>query len=330
MTQNITEVAVAIFLKPDGSFLLSSRPPGKPYPGYWEFPGGKIEPGESVLQAMIRELVEELNVTISTATPWFTFMMNYTHATVRLHCWRVTAWHGEMRGMEGQGFEWQRSGEITVAPTLPGCVPIFKALALPSVYAITNASEAGITTYLSQLERALDEGLKLVQIREKNLPTDALLGFAQDVVAAAHAHGAKVLVNGDAVLASRIGADGLHLTSAQLSACSVRPDFPLVAASTHHRDEIERAAELKLDFVVLGAVKPTLTHPGQTPIGWQRFAEWMNATPLPVYALGGLVREDLNLAMEHGAHGIAMQRGIGLSNASEERHLAGGYRAKQL
>jgi 8-oxo-dGTP diphosphatase len=310
MTLNVTEVAVAIFLKPDGTFLLSSRPQGKPYPGYWEFPGGKIETGETVLQAMIRELVEELNVTITAATPWFSFLMHYTHATVRLHCWRVSAWHGEMRGMEGQHFEWQQLNALTVGPTLPGCVPIFRALALPGVYAITDASEAGAANYLARLERALQHGLKLVQVREKKMSPDALQHFAREVVTKAHAHGAKVLVNGDAGLAMRVGADGVHLTSAQLARCNMRPDFPLVAASTHHREEIERAAELKLDFVVLGAVKPTRTHPGQAPIGWQRFGEMVAAAPLPVYALGGLAGGDLDVALKHGAHGIAMQRGI--------------------
>ncbi len=310
MTQEITEVAVAIFLKPDGTFLLSSRPAGKPYPGYWEFPGGKVEPGETVLQAMVRELVEELNVTITKATPWFTFMMRYTHATVRLHCWRVSAWHGDMRGMEGQHFEWQQLGARTVSPTLPGCVPIFRALALPPVYAITNATEAGAENTLAQLERALEGGLKLVQIREKGLPEDALRRFAEGVVARAHAHGAKVLVNGDAGLARRIGADGVHLNSAQLATCSARPEFALAAASTHTRDEIERAASLNLDFVVLGPVRPTATHPGQPPIGWTRFGELVAATPLPVYALGGLSVDDLADAIEHGAQGVAMQRGL--------------------
>ena len=164
MTQNITEVAVAVLIKPDGRFLLSSRPEGKPYPGYWEFPGGKIEPGESVLQAIKRELMEELNVTITKATPWFTFMMVYTHATVRLHCWRVTEWYGEMKGMEQQQFEWQRLDAISVAPVLPGCVPIFKALALPRIYTITNAGEIGVAAYLNRLEQALESGLKLIQI----------------------------------------------------------------------------------------------------------------------------------------------------------------------
>ncbi len=125
---NITDVAVAVFIKPDGTFLLSSRPIGKPYAGYWEFPGGKIEAGETVHDALVRELIEELNVTITHATPWFTFMMHYTHANVRLHCWRVHEWHGEMRGMEGQAFQWQSLDALTVSPTLPGCVPIFEAL----------------------------------------------------------------------------------------------------------------------------------------------------------------------------------------------------------
>lgn len=310
MTEKITEVAVAVFLKPDGTFLLSSRPEGKPYPGYWEFPGGKIEPGETVLQAMVRELMEELNVTITQATPWFSFMMRYTHATVRLNCWRVRAWQGEMRGMEGQHFEWQTLNALTVAPTLPGCVPIFKALALPRIYAITNASEMGVDAYLVQLDRALKKGLKLVQVREKHLSGDALFQFAQTVVEMAHAHGAKVLVNGDVELAKQVGADGLHLTAAQLAACDTRPDFPLVAASTHRRDEIERAAELILDFVVLGAVKETRSHAGQLPIGWKQFGVLVHAAPIPVYAIGGLCEQDRAEAEALGAHGLAMQRGM--------------------
>ncbi len=310
MTRQITEVAVAVFIKPDGSFLLSSRPEGKPYPGYWEFPGGKIEAGESVLQAMKRELMEELNVTITHATPWFTFLMRYTHAHVRLHCWRVHAWKGEMRGMEAQQFAWQRLEAITAAPTLPGCVPIFKALALPDTYAITNATELGAAPYLLLLEHALANGLKLIQVREKRMATIALKNFARDVVTLAHAHDAKVLINSDTDLVRDAGADGVHLTSKQLATCVVRPQFDLVAASTHTRAEIERAGDLSLDFAVLGAVKQTHSHPGETPIGWENFAALVTAAPLPVYAIGGVSRNDLQPAIACGAHGIAMQRGL--------------------
>lgn len=310
MTRPITEVAVAVFIKPDGSFLLASRPEGKPYPGYWEFPGGKVEPSETVLQAMKRELMEELNVAITKATPWISFIMVYTHATVRLNCWRVREWQGEMRGLEGQQFQWQRLNALTVAPTLPGCVPIFRALSLPQIYAITNAGEMGIDGYLDGLEGALEKGLKLIQVREKKMPPQMRAQFAKQVVIRAHALGAKVLVNSDIELAHEIGADGIHLTALQLNHCATRPDFAIVGASTHTRGEIVRAAELKLDFAVLGAVKPTRTHPDQTPLGWEKFAALVEAAPLPVYALGGLLADDLAEAMTHAAHGVALQRGL--------------------
>ena len=306
----ITDVAVAIFLKPDGSFLLSSRPEGKPYPGYWEFPGGKIEIGESVRDALVRELIEELNVTITQATPWFTFMMHYTHATVRLHCWRVHAWQGEMRGMEGQAFAWQTLDAMNVEPTLPGCVPIFRALGLPKVYAITNAGELGAAAYLPCLQSALKNGLRLIQLREKAMPYADLRRFGDAVMALARAHGARVLVNGDGMLANEIGADGVHLSAAQLLTMTARPEFALVGASTHNRAELERAAELKCDFAVLGPVKTTRTHPRQQPIGWTEFAALTLATPLPCYALGGMTIDDLPNAIEYGAHGVAMQRGL--------------------
>lgn len=326
----ITEVAVAIFLGADGSFLLSSRPEGKPYPGYWEFPGGKIEPGESVRDALVRELVEELNVTITRTTPWFTFMMHYTHATVRLHCWRVTQWHGEMRGMEGQHFAWQRAEDLSksalsVAPTLPGCVPIFKALMLPSVYAITNAGEMGVEAYLQHLRafsaenasKAAPNGgvrfnhrLRMIQVREKAMPREALSAFATEVIAIARRSNMNVLINGDIALAESLGADGVHLTSAQLLSLDARPSLPLVGASVHSRVELERAAELKCDFAVLGAVNATPSHPGQAPMGWAKFAEIVNASPIPCYAIGGMQLCDLQTAIEQGAHGIAMQRGL--------------------
>jgi 8-oxo-dGTP diphosphatase len=310
MSVAITDVAVAIFLRPDGTFLLSSRPEGKPYPGYWEFPGGKLEPGETVHDALVRELIEELNVTITHATPWFSFIMRYTHATVRLHCWRVHAWTGEMHGLEGQHFEWQRIESLTVSPTLPGCVPIFKALSLPTTYAITNAAEAGAQHYLAQLEMQLAHGLRLVQVREKSMSPEQRHDFTRRVASLAHAAGARVLVNADVDLARAAGADGVHLTGDQLAALGGRPEFALVGASTHSRREIERAGELGLDFVVLGPVQPTQSHPGLSPMGWSRFRRQADCTPLPVFALGGLRAIDMAAAFEHGAHGIALQRGF--------------------
>jgi 8-oxo-dGTP diphosphatase len=307
MTERITDVAVAIFLKPDGSFLLSSRPEGKPYPGYWEFPGGKIEPGESVRDALVRELIEELNVSITQTFPWFTFIMRYAHATVRLHCWRVLAWTGEMHGMEGQQFAWQKIDAIDVTPTLPGCVPIFKALALPQTYWITNAAEMGVDNYLNALRNGLTRDA-MIQVREKSMPLGELEIFARKVMEIARPLGSKVLINGDAALAQRIGADGVHLTAAQVLEIKQRPDVSLVGASAHNREEIEAAAALGCDFVVLGPLQATRSHPGVEGMGWLRFAEIARDSPIPVYAIGGLIPQDDTIAIRNGAHGLAMQR----------------------
>jgi len=135
--RNVVEVAVGVLLRADGSFLLTSRPTGKPYAGYWEFPGGKLETGESVEQALRRELQEELGITIAAALPWKTEMVDYPHALVRLHFCKVLEWEGELQMREAQSFAWQRL-PVTVAPVLAGTVPVLKWLA--QEVSATNAS----------------------------------------------------------------------------------------------------------------------------------------------------------------------------------------------
>ncbi|MGE8317375.1 MAG: NUDIX domain-containing protein [Comamonas sp.] len=118
-----TEVAVGILIREGGEFLLSSRPEGKPYAGYWEFPGGKLEAGETVEQALRRELIEELGVTIGAAEVWRVTEHDYPHALVRLHWCKVHAWSGEFEMREGQSMQWQRF-PVTVEPVLPGAYPV--------------------------------------------------------------------------------------------------------------------------------------------------------------------------------------------------------------
>lgn len=121
----LTEVAVGVLIRPDGSFLLTSRPKGKVYEGYWEFPGGKLETGETVELALRRELQEEIGVVIGRATPWKTEVVDYPHALVRLNFCKVFDWSGELHMHEGQQFSWQQL-PVEVAPVLPGTVPVLK------------------------------------------------------------------------------------------------------------------------------------------------------------------------------------------------------------
>lgn len=315
----VVEVAAAVLQRPDGTFLLAQRPPDKIWAGFWEFPGGKVEQGESAHDALVRELREELGIEVMTAYPWITRVFTYPHATVRLSFFRVTEWRGELYPHEGQQFSWQQPlslafspsgarGCASVSPVLPANAPVLHALELPHLYAISNAAELGVEEFIRRLEAALRGGLRLIQLREKNLGREALCELARRVVAMAHAQGATVLISGDVALAQEVGADGVQLTSAQLAECAERPDVAWCGASCHSAEELRRAEHLGCDFAMLSPVLPTMSHPGAAHMGWDNFAAIAAGSSIPVYALGGLTRADMNAAWQQGAHGIALLR----------------------
>lgn len=306
---DVVDVVAAVIMRPDGKYLLAQRPPGKVYAGYWEFPGGKIEAGETAHAALVREIREELGIEVLEAHPWLMRHHVYEHASVRLRFFRVSRWRGTPSGLDGQQFEFQTPGHESVAPMLPANTPILKALGMPLVYGISNAAELGVGGFLGRLERALANGLRMVQLRDKSLPVAQRKSLALEVVARCREHGARVLVNGDENLAESVGADGVHLTATQLSCLEQRPDIALVGASTHTAAEIARADDLGCDFAVLGPVLPTTTHADGMLLGWTGFAGLVAEAGLPVYALGGISSVDLQRAIHSGGHGIAMMRG---------------------
>ena len=132
-TRPLVQVVAGILLDKNGRYLLSSRPEGKPYAGYWEFAGGKVEAGESDFQALQREFEEELGIRILAATPWLTKVHSYEHAHVRLHFLWVEAdqWTGEIQSREGQKWAWQKAGDFTVAPMLPANSALLRSLSIP-------------------------------------------------------------------------------------------------------------------------------------------------------------------------------------------------------
>lgn len=303
----LVRVAAGVLQRADGQFLLGNRPQGKPYAGYWEFPGGKIEQGESPLQALVREFHEELGIKVTMAWPWLTLIFHYQHASVQLLFHRITAWEGEPFGHEGQQLAWQTPGEINVSPLLPANYGVLKALELPSIYGISAAESLGSEAFLNALEHALTQGLRLLQVRENHLSQKELALFSREVLARAHAHGAKVLLNGEPEMARAWGFDGVHLNSTRLAACKQKPTLPLVAASCHNSNELRQAQQLGMDFVVLGSVLPTVSHPGVNGMGWAKFVDLVREYPIPVYALGGMTPTLRETAWRAGAHGIALR-----------------------
>ena len=304
----ITHVAAAVLLRDDGSYLLGQRAADTFYPGYWEFPGGKVEPGEAPRDALIRELHEELGIKVVQCFPWIVREHRYEHAHVKLHFFRVTEWQGELHDHVHAALSWQTVGANSVTPMLPANGPVLKALSLPDFYAVTHAVEIGTDTQLSALELALKSGLRLVQIRERDMPEPQRTAFASEAVRLIQGFGAHALINGDADMALELGADGVHLTARQLMTTRQRPEFKLVGASCHTREELDHAVVLGLDFAVAGAVNATPTHGTQEGIGWENFGKIVAESPIPVFAIGGLQRGNMLMSWQHGAHGIAAIR----------------------
>ena len=305
----VGDVAVAVLERPDGAFLLAKRPHGRVYSGWWEFPGGKIEEGETPEGALAREVDEELGVQVRRAYPWITRLHTYPHARVRLHFFRVAEWAGAPHAREHEAIRWQRFGEPMATPMLPANAPVLAALSLPLECAVTSAETIGVGTMQERLARRLAGGLRLVQVRDKGMPSGEREAFARIVVGLAGGCGARVLVNSDLELARRVGAHGVHFAAHDLMALRARPAGLLVSASCHDSADLERAMNLDLDFAVLGPVKSTATLPGGTTLGWSRFAGLVRGTSIPIYAIGGLVMDDMDEARRSGAHGIAMIRG---------------------
>jgi 8-oxo-dGTP diphosphatase len=222
----------------------------------------------------------------------------------------VVEWYGQPFGCENQALSWQTVDKVSVTPLLPANLPVIRGLALPPVYAITNASELGEEAMLCKLEHVFQQGLKLLQIREKSMTNDRFRWLASEIIRRAHTFQARVVINSDISLSRELGADGVHLTSAQLMSLTKRPDVNWCGASCHNAEELYQAESIGMDFVVLGPLLPTLSHPGLPVLGWRKFSSLVRDYSLPVYALGGLVHADLAIALEQGGHGIAMMRDI--------------------
>ena len=319
MPEKITDVAVGVILRPDGTVLLGNRPAGKPWPGWWELPGGKIEFGESVIQALARELNEELGIRLTRATPWVTYVHRYPTTTVRLAFCRVTGWEGEPRGLEGQALRWVDLRHAHETPQLlPATYPPLRWLQLPDTYLISSAgAPEGLAAFLARLDHALENGLKLLQWREPGWPGGPESADLHDALLEAcrrcHAKGARVLVNSAHPRAWSDDADGLHLRAADALVMQSRPELgvgKLLGVSTHDQAQLDHARLLAVDFAVLGPVLPTASHPGHPGIGWEEFGRLNQLAGVPVYALGGQSHQTLAHAQSLGGHGIAGIRNV--------------------
>ena len=309
-----------------GRVLIAQRPEGTHLAGRWEFPGGKLAPGESREAGLARELDEELGIRVLAARPLIEVEHRYPERDVVLDVWRVESYSGEPYGREGQPIAWRDIRSLDSADFPPADVPVLTALRLPRRYLVTPEPNRDWNAFLERLSARVEQGFDMVQLRAKLLREPALLDLGARAAEICRRGGATLLVNADAEVARRCGAGGVHLTSDRLArmlherpvAASDGAAFResesegsrgfLVGASCHDASDIERARIAGCDFVVLGPVTETATHPGARMLGWRGFGPLARSAGMPVYAIGGLGDDDIAAASTNGGQGVAAIR----------------------
>ncbi len=305
-------MAAGVLCNARGEILVARRFRHAHQGGRWEFPGGKLEPGEDARAGLARELDEELGISLDSARPLIRVRHDYPDRAVLLDVWRVTGWQGRVHSREGQALRWLGADAFTGLLMPAADVPVVKALRLPDCYLVTPSPGSDRGVFLAALSASIDAGVELVSLRAKELPAASLVSLCRQAAGICRARGARLLINADPALLAASGADGIHLDSARLMATTSRP-VPAgvwLGASCHDARQLTRAVRIDADFAVLSPVAATRSHTRATPLGWQQFEALVEEVNLPVFALGGLGREQLESAWQHGGQGIAAMRGL--------------------
>lgn len=300
-------VVAAAILGRDDKVLIAKRADHLHQGGKWEFPGGKIEQDESTEDALCRELNEELGIRPTRFEPLITICHEYPELRVSLDVWCVTRFLGEPKGREGQVLAWVDRSELHQYTFPEANYPILKALSFPDNYLITPEPRADRTVFWDQLETVLNRGHKLIQLRAKKLRADDYLELAQQAKRLCDRYGARLIINGEPEWVKRLAAHGIQMSRGRLLRHRTRP-LPagyLIGASCHNLTELAWANQIGADFAVVSPVKETRTHPDIRPMGWEKFRTLCATSNIPVYALGGMLPEDLTQARRCGGQGIA-------------------------
>lgn len=295
-------VACGVLRQPTGVVLITQRPAGKIAAGKWEFPGGKIEAGESALQALTRELHEEIGIHVTGARPLIRLHHDYTDRSIELDTWLVTAWEGDVQGREGQAHAWVAPAHLHDYDLLGADGPIVTALRLPSLYAFTPP-DASLDDLLDRISRLPPQCA--LRLRMPHLSGDEYRRWAQRLLPATAVSGIRLMLDREPEMVLELGASGWHAPAAVWRPLTASPQGLLTIASCHGADDLKRVRQLGFQAAVLGPVNATRTHPGQTPIGWPAFASQVAQISLPVYALGGVGPRDLENAWSCYAQGVA-------------------------
>lgn len=302
-------VAAAAIVNEQGQVLIARRPVNTDQGGLWEFPGGKLAPYETGLQALKREIHEELGIEVLRARPLIRIRHAYPGKTVLLDVWKVLVFTGKPWGREGQPVRWVAMSELDDYSFPAANRAIVTAIRLPDECMITG-DFVDQADALQRLQHALDHGIQLVQLRAPQLDAEAYRQLAQAFLEPCRKAGARLLLNADPGLLQQVDADGVHLNAALLDRQDRRP-VPVgkwLSAACHDEASLRQAEKIQADFVTLSPVQATPSHPDAKPLGWQAFHDLTERSSIPIYALGGMTLVDRDHVFGLGGQGIAAIR----------------------
>lgn len=306
--RSVMHVMAAVMLDALGRVLLAQRPAGKHLAGMWEFPGGKLEPGETPMAALTRELREEVGVTLLRGEPLIRVPIHYPERELLLDAWQTDQWEGEPQSLEGQALQWLLPEQVDSSILTPADRWILQALRLPTRYSITPADvrpeQRGL--WFERIGQAIERSRQLVQLQLPLWPRELVRELAAGLLPLARRHGSQLLFCGDIEGARTLGI-GVQLKGRQLATLSERP-LPLshlVGASCHDAADLAQAERLAADFATLSPVAATHSHLQAPPLGWPRFQSLAEAAALPVYAFGGMAPAHVAQARANSGQGVA-------------------------
>lgn len=295
-------VVVAVIACGD-KLLIARRPEHVHQGGKWEFPGGKQEPAESAVEALRRELQEELGITPTRFRRLISVCYQYPDKHVSLDVWLVTEFLGEAEGREGQCIKWIEKAELSSYTFPDANLPIVRAVRLPDCCVITPP----VVPVQRVVEGWFRERLLIVRLPSLDFADYSRMAAA---VVKSRRTGQSIILTSNMTEVRSLGADGLHLNRHQLMTATSLDDRDgkWISATCHNRSELEKANVLNLDFVLLSPLRRTATHPEADPLGWEQFTDLVRCAGVPVFALGGVGPDDLHRVWGAGAQGVA---GIG-------------------
>ena len=308
---NRVHVAVGVIQNKNHEFLIAKRAEHLHQGGLWEFPGGKVEKNETVQAALHRELKEELGITVETASPLISVVHDYPDKSVLLDVWLVEKFSGHPQGKQLQPLQWVTASELKYLAFPQANREIVRTIEarytqFPSEIVITG-SYHNLEDYALRLQNALRHNIKWLHLRAHSCSYDeydVLYQLTHDFCAR---HDVRLTVNTSLDWFCQLRATGLHFTAERLVKSADRPvdKSVLFGASCHNLAEIQYAEKIKADYILLGSVFTTATHPMNEPIGLEKFADWVKKTSTPVFALGGVNPEMKEIIKDAGGYGVA-------------------------